>query len=129
MRVSSRWQRGVAVVGLSVALGLAWAGSGFAQGGACRADVGKFCGAAKGGMQVARCLEEHNAELSPPCKERMGMLAQEMHGMAQACEGDVHTLCSGVQPGQGRIAACLKQNQEKVSAECKGKMADMKPKR
>ena len=36
-----------------------------------------------------------------------------------ACESDIQKLCSGVQPGGGRIFACLKQHKDQVSDGCK----------
>jgi hypothetical protein len=36
-----------------------------------------------------------------------------------ACETDIQTLCPSVQPGGGRIIACLKEHKEKVSDGCK----------
>ncbi len=43
-----------------------------------------------------------------------------MHrGTAKACKQDVETLCAGVKPGEGRIAACLKEKQDQVSDGCK----------
>jgi hypothetical protein len=36
-----------------------------------------------------------------------------------ACATDIQTLCSGVQPGGGRILACLKEHKDKVSDGCK----------
>lgn len=39
--------------------------------------------------------------------------------VAEACTQDVKTLCPEVKPGEGRIAACLKDNHDKVSAGCK----------
>jgi hypothetical protein len=36
-----------------------------------------------------------------------------------ACANDIQSLCSGVQPGGGRILACLKEHQDKVSDGCK----------
>ena len=41
-----------------------------------------------------------------------------------ACKADADKLCPGVQPGGGRIAACLKQNEAQVSAACKDAMAN-----
>lgn len=35
-----------------------------------------------------------------------------------ARKADVEKLCSGMQPGGGRIVACLKQNEAQVSAAC-----------
>ena len=44
-------------------------------------------------------------------------------GMAQsagmkACGGDVKSLCAGVQPGDGRVKACIKSHFSDVSAAC-----------
>jgi hypothetical protein len=44
-------------------------------------------------------------------------------GPRAICKADVATLCSGVQPGGGRIAGCLKQNEAKVSPACKDALA------
>ncbi len=38
---------------------------------------------------------------------------------AHPCDADVTRLCPGVQPGQGGIRQCLKQNADQLSAECK----------
>jgi hypothetical protein len=36
-----------------------------------------------------------------------------------ACAGDAQKLCAGVQPGGGRIVACLKEHKDALSAQCK----------
>jgi Cysteine rich repeat len=36
-----------------------------------------------------------------------------------ACETDIQKLCTGVQPGGGRILACLKEHKDQVSDGCK----------
>ena len=46
--------------------------------------------------------------------------------LKQACATDYKTLCSGVQPGGGRIIACLKQNADKLSPTCKQALGDAK---
>lgn len=38
--------------------------------------------------------------------------------LKQACKADYDNLCKGVQPGGGRILACLQQNIAKVSPGC-----------
>jgi len=38
---------------------------------------------------------------------------------AQACMPDIRAHCSGVERGGGRIAACLQQNSEKLSPNCR----------
>jgi Cysteine rich repeat len=42
-----------------------------------------------------------------------------------ACAGDVQTFCSGVEPGQGRILQCLKQNKESLSPGCKVRILEV----
>ncbi|KHK00896.1 cysteine rich repeat-containing protein [Desulfovibrio sp. TomC] len=51
-----------------------------------------------------------------PAQQPAGASGQSLK---EACKGDYKTFCSGVQPGGGRIVACLKQNADKVSAGCK----------
>ena len=46
-----------------------------------------------------------------------------------ACKADVEKFCSGVQSGGRRIAACLKQNEEQVSAACKDALAKAREKK
>ncbi|WP_044560958.1 cysteine rich repeat-containing protein [Azospirillum sp. B4] len=43
----------------------------------------------------------------------------------KACQPDRQALCKDVQPGGGRILACLKQNEDKLSADCKAALATM----
>ncbi len=42
-----------------------------------------------------------------------------------ACRADVERLCAGIPAGGGRITACLKANQAKVSPECKAELASV----
>jgi hypothetical protein len=39
--------------------------------------------------------------------------------LAEACGQDIQTLCPGMQPGDGRIKACLKEKHAKLSDGCK----------
>jgi hypothetical protein len=112
-----------AVLGVGVAL----CGSALAQAPSCKADLAKFCPQAKpGGGQVAACLKTNMAQLSPSCKERVAQVQVLLKEVHQACEEDIHFLCAGIQPGGGRIAACLKQSAGEVSAGCKARIAEAK---
>lgn len=46
--------------------------------------------------------------------------------LAAACAQDVKTLCPGIEPGDGRIAACLKEHRRKVSSGCKDAIKDQR---
>ena len=37
----------------------------------------------------------------------------------QACASDAKALCSGVKPGGGRLAACMRENTDKLSQSCR----------
>jgi cysteine rich repeat protein len=39
------------------------------------------------------------------------------------CVEDAKKLCAGIQPGQGRIAACLKEHKDQLSSGCKANIA------
>jgi hypothetical protein len=42
----------------------------------------------------------------------------------EACRADVQKLCKGVQPGGGRIAACLKQHESELTPGCRERIAE-----
>jgi len=46
-----------------------------------------------------------------------GAMAQQL-AAAKACAGDVKSLCAGVQPGEGRIKACVKDHFKDLSEPC-----------
>ena len=113
--------------GAALCTGLAVSGGALAQAPSCKADLAKFCPQAKpGGGQVAACLKTNMAQLSPDCKQRVAQMKELLKEVHQACEEDIHFLCAGIQPGGGRIAACLKQSESEVSAGCKAQIAAAK---
>lgn len=40
-------------------------------------------------------------------------------GVGQPCHADAGKLCPGVQPGGGRVLACLKQHEGELSGDCR----------
>lgn len=47
----------------------------------------------------------------------------------KACNADMKSLCSGIEKGQGRIAQCLRQNEDKLSEGCKSRIREMQQSR
>ncbi len=92
----------------------------YAQGGgACAEDIAKFCKDLQpGGGRIAKCLKDHEKELSATCKEEVAEVQKRWNESAQACHDDVLKFCKDVQPGGGRIAKCLKEHQSELSPEC-----------
>jgi hypothetical protein len=54
------------------------------------------------------------ADETPP-----GPSQETIAALHAACDADIQKLCPGIQPGGGRILACLKQNKDAVSDACK----------
>jgi hypothetical protein len=46
-----------------------------------------------------------------------------------ACKADFEKLCPGVHPGNGRVRACLKPNEAKLSAACQDAIAKAEAKK
>jgi Cysteine rich repeat len=56
-----------------------------------------------------------------------GILALSHQALAeQPCHPEAQKLCSGVQPGGGRIIACLKQHESELSPQCQKLVAQSK---
>jgi hypothetical protein len=43
----------------------------------------------------------------------------------QVCRADARQLCTGAQPGGGRIAACLRENESKLSPGCQAQLGQL----
>jgi hypothetical protein len=41
----------------------------------------------------------------------------------EACRADAETFCRGIQPGGGRIKACLRSNRDRLSQGCRSAIA------
>ncbi|MGE0717119.1 MAG: cysteine rich repeat-containing protein [Alphaproteobacteria bacterium] len=46
-------------------------------------------------------------------------VAQDRQDARRACGGDFRRLCPGVQPGGGRVLACLKANEPSLTPACR----------
>jgi hypothetical protein len=89
----------------------------------CVADAKKLCKDVQPGEgRIARCMKEHEKELSPGCKKNIAKAKEKIRDVAEACKGDAEKLCKDVEPGKGRIVRCLKQHEGELSAACKEQM-------
>jgi gas vesicle protein len=89
----------------------------------CKADLERLCKEVRPGQgRIANCLKEHEAELSPECKSfrqsKMDEMKERSNALQQACGKDVEQFCKDIQPGQGRLARCLKEHKAQLSQEC-----------
>ena len=53
------------------------------------------------------------------CLLSIGLPLNEARADVEKCLPDVQKFCAGIQPGEGRIEACLQANERKLSAVCR----------
>jgi hypothetical protein len=100
------------------------------QRGPCADDIAKFCKDIKPGEgRLAKCIKEHEKELSPACAASIKETRKKLKDAHQACADDVQKFCKDIKPGQGRIVNCLREHQKDLSPACQATMAQpRKPK-
>ncbi len=100
----------------------------------CDGDITKFClTVTPGEGRIAMCLMAHEDKISSKCFWTMLEVAQGFAGAesnleyaAKACESDISTHCASVEPGEGRIAECIYQNESKLTPACAAEVASFK---
>mgnify|MGYP001614479854 CR=1 FL=1 len=109
---------------LILALAVSFAAPLMAQEEACKADVEKLCKDVEpGDGRLVKCLKEHEAELSAPCKAAGEEMRDGREAMKEACKADFDAFCKGIEPREGRLIKCMKENEAKVSEKCRSVMA------
>jgi hypothetical protein len=107
------------------------ASTAWADRGACKADIERLCkGVEGGGGRIAKCMKEHEADLSEGCKkareESHARRKEQRKGMREACHADVEKLCADKRGGKGNMMSCLNENRAKLSPACAEKLPDRK---
>ena len=86
----------------------------------CADEIEKFCkDVLPGGGRIAECLEQHQDELSESCKIKCESIKNRIKQCEQACANDIENFCKDIQPGNGRILNCLRENKDEISTVCK----------
>lgn len=55
-------------------------------------------------------------------------MEKEMEALRTYCKSDIERLCAGVEPGGGRIKACLKAHQNEMTVGCARALQKLKEK-
>ncbi len=87
----------------------------------CAADMAKFCKGTEG--SPAKCLKDHEKDLSPACKGFLTSMHGQMQGFKEGCKTDIPKFCKDVKPGDGKVLDCLKQHESELSSTCKPYLA------
>ena len=99
---------------------------------ACEGDLEQYCSQVTPGEgRLLHCVAAHEDKLSGQCEYALYQAASLLEQLsvaivyfAQSCQTEIETLCSDVQAGEGRILACLTENDEQVGDTCRKAIAD-----
>ena len=92
----------------------------------CAADIRRYCrDVTPGEGRMLYCMQAHEDKISSKCAyeleevtERAQAASDVLRDGVIACKTEIAGVCGKVQPGQGRIAACLIANKTTASKDC-----------
>jgi hypothetical protein len=87
---------------------------------ACSAEVSRLCPRSRGDVLLLGCLRANEREIAKACQGDLEAVLAKARSIATACDGDVKRLCKDVEPGEGRVATCLKDRESELSQGCQG---------
>ena len=93
---------------------------------ACASDIKKYCkDVTPGEGRMIYCMQAHEDKISSKCTYELEEAAASVQATADllkdgvvACKAEIAGVCGKIQPGQGRIAACLIANKSTASKDC-----------
>ena len=100
----------------------------------CKKELESYCKEVTPGEgRVLACLYAHEDKLSWRCEYALYDAAAQLERVigaltyvANECKTDLEKHCAAIQPGEGRLAQCLKKNEQKISERCQTAMKDIK---
>lgn len=96
--------------------------------GPCRGEIHSFCSQIPKGQndEMAACLSKNRRNLSNNCKEHLAVVKERQKEAKRRkqdhipeCRAEEKTYCRNVEPGNGRIPACLRLHKHKLSNQCR----------
>ena len=93
---------------------------------ACSKDIKKYCSnVTPGEGRIIYCMQAYEDKISPKCvfeleeaETSVLTTADALKDAVIACKAEITGVCGKIQPGQGRIAACLLENKSTASTGC-----------
>jgi cysteine rich repeat protein len=93
---------------------------------ACAAEHQRFCrDVPPGGGRILRCLTRHADLVSQPCFQALTVWGLTAANAYRMCLPDVDRLCAPLPPRSGPALACLVQNADKLSKDCRDSLNDL----
>ena len=99
---------------------------------ACETDLQNYCSqVTPGNGRLLHCMAAHEDKISGQCEYAfyqaatlLEQLSVAINYVARECKTEIETHCSDIELGEGRILACLAENDEEVGESCKKAVAD-----
>lgn len=98
----------------------------------CEGDIRNYCSqVTPGNGRLLHCMAAHEDKISGQCQYAfyqaatlLEQLATAVAYLASQCATDIETHCANVELGEGRILACLSENEAEVSDACNQAVSD-----
>jgi hypothetical protein len=92
----------------------------------CAKEIKRYCSTVTPGEgRMIYCMQAHEDKIGPGCSYDLQdvVLAlqasnETLKDAVTACRADIASKCGNVQPGKGRVAACLVAEKASVSKDC-----------
>jgi len=99
----------------------------------CKTELETYCkDVTPGEGRILACLYAREDKLSGKCEYALYDAAVQLERaltalayVANECRSDLQKFCSDIQPGGGRLMACMNKNEKQVSGRCKQAMKDV----
>jgi hypothetical protein len=100
----------------------------------CKTELETYCkDVTPGEGRVLACLYAREDKLSGRCEYALYDAAAQLEHALSAltyvtneCSADLEKYCAAIKPGEGRLAACMKKNENSLSARCQQAIKDVK---
>jgi hypothetical protein len=98
---------------------------------ACRADFQALCkDVPQGKGQRLQCLLANKQKTSPDCQAALSVIDQRRAARKEArvaCRSDLKSFCASAGKGYAAGVGCLRENEAKLSPDCKAALAQTPP--
>ncbi|MBK0399344.1 hypothetical protein H0I76_09095 [Limibaculum sp. M0105] len=93
----------------------------------CSTDITTHCaGVAPGGGRLLGCLAQNEAALSPRCGSALAIAPRPLEALSnsfaiveRACGDEIALACGAVEPGDGRVMACVDEKAAGMTPGCR----------